>query len=158
MKAVIARCYLHLWWYSSFNVQCTPIIHIIHKPYCEIMCEILSRPSSLPSSLLQLFSSLIVQNHSAIQYYQINLEPFRALEVLQEGGPFRFRFLQKSLCLFCFSQESFQTMQGWHCQNFVSTKESNIPTFHKRPPRVFPLPCQWPQVMTFGKKWKCQQY
>ena len=65
-----------------------------------MMCEILSRPSSLPSSLVQLFSSLIVQNHSAIQYYQINLEPFRALEVLQEGGPLRFRFLQKSLCLF----------------------------------------------------------
>ena len=51
-----------------------------------MMCEILSRPSSLSSSLVQLFSSLIVQNHSAIQYYLINLKPFRALH----GSDWRF--------------------------------------------------------------------
>ena len=68
------------------SYECTPIIHIIHKPNCEMMCEILSRPSSLSSSLVQLFSSLIVQNHSAIQYYLINLKPFRALH----GSDWRF--------------------------------------------------------------------
>ena len=32
------------------SYECTPIKHIIHKPNCEMMCEILSRPSSLSSS------------------------------------------------------------------------------------------------------------
>ena len=41
---------------------------------------------SLPSSLVQLFSSLIVQNHPALQYYLVNLEPFRALH----GSDWRF--------------------------------------------------------------------
>ena len=148
---------------------------------------------SLPSSLVQLFSSLIVQNHPAIQYYLINLKPFRALHgsdwsFCKRVGPsgsdfckrvFAFLFLSRifsrplllDLIFFCWCRPScccrgnwwcwafwLQTMQGWHCQNFVSTKESNINTFHKRPPCVFPLPCHWPQVLTFGKKWKCQQY
>ena len=97
------------------------------------------------------------------------------------GWALKVQVLAKVSLPFCFSQESFwpllldliffcwcrpscccrencccwaywaQTMQGWHCHNFVSTKESNIHTFHKRPLCVFPLPCHWPQVMTFGK-------
>ena len=93
------------------SYECTPIKHIIHKPNCEMMCEILSRQSSLSSDLVHLFSSLIVQNHSAIQYYLINLEPFRALH----GSDWRFckrvgpsgSSSCKTVFAFFFSQESF---------------------------------------------------